>query len=138
MRLLGLDYGTKRVGVAVSDEMKMIAQPLEYIPAHPFGKLVLRLRTIITEKEVDQIVVGMPRNMNGSYGDAAQAVRSFVVALKEALVIPITTWDERLTSSQANRFLAEGKVKPSKRREKVDKTAAAIILQAYLDSLFGK
>ena len=138
MRLLALDYGTKRVGVAVSDEMKMIAQPLEFIPAHPFEKLVLRLKKIISEKEVEQIVVGMPRNMNGSYGDAARAVNAFIVALNEAIVMPITTWDERLTSTQANRFLAEGKVKPSKRREKVDKTAAAIILQSYLDSLFGK
>ncbi len=123
------------MGLAISDEMKMIAQPLEYFPADPITDFLARLKEIIREKQVELIIVGMPRNMDGSYGPAALKVREFVAVLNDAIAVPIKTWDERLTSAQANRFLAEGHVKPSKRREKVDKTAAAIILQSFLDSL---
>ena len=135
MRILALDHGTKRIGVAVSDELKMIAQPLEFIPAEPFADFLARLKEILREKEVDLILVGMPRNMDGSYGPAALKVREFVGALKEAVTIPIQTWDERLTSAQAQRFLIQGGVRRDKRKEKVDKTAAAILLQSYLDSM---
>jgi putative Holliday junction resolvase len=135
MRILALDHGTKRIGVAVSDEMKMIATPLEYIEAEPFAKFLERLKEIIRDKEVELIVVGLPRNMDGSYGPAALKVREFVAVLKDAIVTPIRTWDERLTSVQANRFLIEADVRRSKRKEKVDQTAAAILLQSYLDSV---
>src|SRR5881392_2618996 len=135
MRILGLDYGTKRVGVAVSDELKIIAQPLEYIPPEPFADFVERIREIIRIKEVEMILVGMPRNMDGSYGPAALKVQEFVAVLKDAIAIPITVWDERLTSAQANRFLLQGNVRRAERKQKVDKTAAAILLQGYLDSL---
>jgi putative Holliday junction resolvase len=134
MRVLAIDHGTKRIGIALSDELKMIAQPLEFIPAEPFAAFVERLRTILREKEVEQIVVGMPRNMDGSYGPAAQKVREFVTALKEAVTVPIQLWDERLTSAQANRLLIQSDVRRDKRKEKVDKMAAAILLQSYLDS----
>ena len=77
----------------------------------------------------------MPRNMDGSYGPAALKVQEFVAALKGAVTVPIKTWDERLTSAQANRFLIQGNVRREKRKEKVDKMAAAILLQSYLDSL---
>jgi putative Holliday junction resolvase len=135
MRILALDHGTKRIGVAVSDELKLIATPLEFIPAEPFAGLLARLKDILREKEVELILVGMPRNMDGSYGPAALKVREFVGALKEAVTIPILTWDERLTSAQAQRFLIQGGVRREQRKEKVDKTAAAILLQSYLDSL---
>src|ERR1017187_9688918 len=135
MRTLALDHGTKRIGVAISDELKMIAQPVEFIPAGPFNDFIARLKELIREKEVDLILVGMPRNMNGSYGPAALKVQEFVAVLKDAIAIPIKTWDERLTSAQANRFLIEGNVRRDKRKEKVDKMAAAILLQSYLDSL---
>jgi len=135
MRVLAIDHGTKRMGIAVSDEMKMIAQPLEYIAAEPFANFLTRLKTIVREKEVELIIVGMPRNMNGSYGPAALKVQEFVAVLKDAIITPIQTWDERLTSAQANRFLIEGNVRREKRKEKVDKMAAAILLQSYLDSL---
>jgi putative holliday junction resolvase len=135
MRILGLDHGTKRIGVAVSDELKMIAQPLEFILAEPFADLLARLKEIIRDKEIDLILVGMPRNMDGSYGPAALKVQDFVAALKGAIAVPIQTWDERLTSVQANRFLIQARVRREKRKEKVDKTAAAILLQSYLDSL---
>jgi putative holliday junction resolvase len=135
MRILALDHGTRRIGVAVSDELKMIAQPLEYILAEPFAPFLARLRELLREKEVELILVGMPRNMDGSYGPAALKVQEFVAVLKEAVTVPIKTWDERLTSTQANRLLIQGNVRRDKRKEKVDKTAAAILLQSYLDSL---
>jgi putative Holliday junction resolvase len=135
MRILAIDHGSKRIGIAVSDELKMIAQPLEFIPAEPFADFLKRLKELIHEKRVELILVGMPRNMNGSYGPAALKVQDFVAALKGAITVPIETWDERLTSTQANRFLIQGNVRREKRKEKVDQTAAAILLQSYLDSL---
>jgi putative holliday junction resolvase len=134
MRILALDHGTKRIGVAVSDELKMIAQPLEYIPAEPFAAFLQRLRELLAAKEVELIIVGLPRNMDGSYGPAVVKVQDFVAALKNAVTIPIKTLDERLTSVQANRFLIQGQVRRKKRKEKVDQTAAAILLQSYLDN----
>src|SRR6516164_8393901 len=135
MRILALDPGTKRIGVAVSDELKMIAQPLEFVPAEPFADFLIRLKELLQEKEVELVLVGMPRNMNGSYGPAALKVQDFVAALKNAITVPIKTWDERLTSAQANRLLIQGKVRREKRKSKVDQMAAAILLQSYLDSL---
>lgn len=135
MRILALDHGTKRVGVAVSDELKIIASPLEYIPAEPFADFLARLKEILREKEIELILIGMPRNMDGSYGPAALKVQEFVAVLKDALTIPIKTLDERLTTVQAQRFLIQGNVRRDKRKEKVDKTAAAILLQSYLDSM---
>ncbi len=134
MRILALDHGTKRIGVAVSDSMKMIAQPLEFIPAEPFDKFLVRLKEILRDKEVEQVVVGMPRNMDGSYGPAALKVQEFVAVLKEAITVPVRVWDERLTSVQANRFLIQADVRRRKRKEKVDQLAAALLLQSYLDS----
>ena len=134
MRILAIDHGTRRMGIAVSDELQMIAQPLEYIPAEPFADFLTRLKEILQEKEVEMILIGMPRNMDGSYGPAALKVQDFVATLNRALAVPIKTWDERLTSAQANRFLIQGNVRRDKRKEKVDKMAAAILLQSYLDS----
>jgi putative Holliday junction resolvase len=134
MRILAIDHGTKRMGIAVSDELAMTAQPLEYILAEPFSAFLERLKEILREKEVDLILVGMPRNMDGSYGPAALKVQEFVGVLKEAVPIPIKSWDERLTSTQANRYLIEAHVRRDQRKEKVDRAAAAILLQSYLDS----
>jgi putative holliday junction resolvase len=135
MRILAIDHGTRRIGIAVSDELKMIAQPLEFIPAEPFDAFMARLRELLEEKEVELILVGMPRNMDGSYGPAAQKVDEFVAALKADTSVPIKLWDERLTSVMANRILIQGNVRRDKRKEKVDKMAAAILLQSYLDGL---
>jgi putative Holliday junction resolvase len=135
MRILALDHGTKRIGVAVSDETKTIAQPLEYIPAEPFGDFLSRLKKLLVEKEIDLVLIGMPRNMDGTYGPAAQKVQAFVAVLRGAITVPIKMWDERLTSSQANRILIQGKVRRDQRKEKVDKMAAAILLQSYLDGI---
>ena len=135
MRILALDHGTKRIGVAVSDELKMIAQPLEYILTEPFAPFLERLKHLIIEKEVELILIGMPRNMDGSYGPAAQKVETFVAVLRGAVTVPIKTLDERLTSAQANRVLIQGGVRREQRKEKVDKMAAAILLQSYLDGI---
>jgi len=135
MRILAIDHGTVRIGLALSDELGMIAQPLEFVLAEPFDKFLARLKVIIQEKQVELLLVGMPRNMDGSYGPAALKVQEFVAVLNGAVTIPIKLWDERLTSAQANRYLTEANVRRDKRKEKVDKTAAAILLQSYLDGL---
>ena len=92
-----------------------------------------RLKQLIREKEIDLILIGLPRNMDGSYGPAAEKVQTFVGVLGGAITVPIKMWDERLTSAQANRVLIQGGVRRAKRKEKVDKMAAAILLQSYLD-----
>jgi len=135
MRILALDHGSRRIGVAVSDELRIIAQPLEYIPAEPFADFLERLQELLREKEVGLLLVGLPRNMDGSHGPAAQKVQEFVAALKNHISVPIRTWDERLTSVQANRLLIQGRVRRDQRKEKVDKMAAAILLQSFLDGM---
>lgn len=135
MRILALDHGTRRIGVAVSDETKTIAQPLEYIPAEPFADFLTRLKQLLADKEVDLVLLGLPRNMDGTYGPAAQKVQVFAGALKTAITVPIKMWDERLTSSQANKILIQGGVRRNERKQKVDKMAAAILLQSYLDGI---
>ena len=134
MRILSLDHGTRRIGVAVSDEMKIIATPLEYIPAEPMEKVVERLQQLIREREVELILIGMPRNMDGTFGPAAMNAFTFFAAIQPHITTPIKKWDERLTSVMANRALLEGNVRRQQRKEKVDKMAAAILLQSYLDA----
>lgn len=135
MRVLALDHGTKRVGLAISDEMGMIAQPLTFLPAEPIAELLEGLKKVVSEKNVELILVGIPRNMDGSYGPAAEKARKFVEQLKAAFTIPIRTWDERLTSVQANKAMIQGGLRREERKLKADQTAAAILLQSYLDSL---
>jgi putative Holliday junction resolvase len=123
------------MGIAISDELKMIAQPLEFIPAEPFSGFLDRFKALLQEYEVELVLLGMPRNMDGSYGEASIKVREFEAVLKNSITIPIKTFDERLTSVQANRALTQGKAKKKKKRQSVDAMAAAILLQSYLDSL---
>jgi len=134
MRILALDHGTQRIGLAISDELKLIAQPLEFVPAEPFQAFIQRLKEILAGKPCELILVGLPRNMDGTYGPAAEKVREFVARLKDEVPLPIRTWDERLTSAQANRVLLQGNVRRADRKQKVDKMAAAILLQSYLDA----
>ena len=135
MRVLAIDHGTVRMGIAMSDELKIIAQPLEFIPAEPFSGFLDRLRELLHEYEVELILLGMPRNMDGSYGEASLKVREFEAVLKNGITMPVKTWDERLTSVQANRVLSQAGVRKQKKRKNVDAIAAAILLQSYLDSL---
>ena len=134
MRILSLDHGTRRIGVAVSDDTKTIATPLEHIPADPMDKFIARLQQLIREKDVELILIGMPRNMDGSYGPATEKVKDFIAAIQPHITTPVKTWDERLTSAQANRVLLQANVRRDKRKQNVDKMAAAILLQGYLDS----
>src|SRR5438105_4121437 len=120
MRVLAIDHGTKRMGIALSDELGMIATPLDFIPAEPFADFLARLKELLKAKQVEQILVGLPRNMDGSYGPSALKVQEFVAVLKAAIPIPIQTWDERLTSAQANRMLIQGGMRREKRKERVD------------------
>ena len=119
----------------MSDELKMIAQPLEFIPAEPFSGFLDRFKELLREYEVELILLGMPRNMDGSYGEATLKVREFEAVLKNSIAVPIKTWDERLTSVQANRALSQGGARKKKKRQNVDAMSAAILLQSYLDSL---
>jgi len=135
MRVLAIDHATVRMGIAMSDELKMIAQPLQFIPAEPFSGFLDRLKELLREYEVELILLGMPRNMDGSYGEASMKVREFEAVLKNSITAPIKTWDERLTSVQANRVLTQGRVKKKKKRQNVDSISAAILLQSYLDGL---
>ena len=135
MRVLAIDHGTVRMGIAMSDELKIIAQPLEFIPAEPFSGFLKRLSELLRDYKVELILLGMPRNMDGSYGEASLKVREFEAVWKNSITLPVKTWDERLTSVQANRALSQGGVKKQKKRQSVDAMAAAILLQSYLDSL---
>ena len=133
MRILALDPGSVRVGVAISDELRILASPLDHIPAEPFADCARRISELIREREVMQVIVGLPRNMDGSYGEAAQRSRAFVAALRDVVQVPIRTWDERLTTVQARRALREGGGKGDV-RDRIDSAAAAVLLQGYLDA----
>ena len=135
MSILALDYGTKRIGVAVSDATRSLARPLPFLPAEPFGKLVKDLKALLAEHKIETIVVGMPRNMDGSYGEASQKVRAFIAHLSRTILIPIQTIDERLSTVQAGRYLHEAGHKAKDQRTKIDSASAAVLLQAYLDRL---
>ncbi len=134
MRVLAIDHGTKRMGIAVSDELGILAHPLEFISADPFDKFLTRLKEILGEREIEQVLVGMPRNMDGSYGPQALKVQDFVAVLKKSILQPIKTWDERLTTVQAVGALRASGKKAKQQKEKVDAAAAAVLLQGYLDS----
>lgn len=105
MRIMSIDPGSARLGIAISDPLRTVAQPLEFVPAEPEAEVFPRLSRLVSEHEVEKIVVGMPRNMDGSYGGAAETVRAFVERLRTELKVPVITWDERLTSVQAHRML---------------------------------
>jgi len=117
----------------MSDELGMIAQPIGFLAAEPETELLAGIQKLVEEHQVGEILVGMPRNMDGSYGPAADRVREFITLLEATVQVPIKTWDERLTTAQAQRVLLQGNVRRKKRQKKVDQTAAAILLQSYLD-----
>ena len=134
MRILGLDIGTVRIGVAVSDDMGWTAQPLSVIRRRSEEADLDILAELVESCDVGEIVVGLPRNMDGSIGEMARYVREFRDKLGRRLDLPIHEWDERLSSVAAERVLLEGKVRRRKRKEVIDKVAAAYILQGFLDS----
>ena len=130
-RILGLDFGRARIGVAISDELQMLAHPLETIPANE--EPAARVAEIVREKQVDHVVAGIPRQMNGQIGTAATEVLEFVEKLRAILPCPVVTWDERLTTVAAHRALRDAGKKTRHTRDYVDQVAAQMILQSYLD-----
>lgn len=137
MKVMGLDYGTKTVGVALSDELFITAQAVETITRKSSSKLrqtLARIEQIATENEVLLIVLGYPKNMNNTVGDRAQATESFKEDLERRTGLPVVLWDERLTTMEAERILIEGSVRRENRKDVIDQMAAAIILQSYLEA----
>lgn len=133
-KLLGLDYGDRRIGVATSDVFGWTAQALETIDRRGTGSEFERIRELVTEHEIGEIVVGLPKNMNGSVGPRGEICIEFADKLREQFEMPVHLWDERLTTVSAERVLIEGDVSRKKRKGIVDKMAAALILQNFLDA----
>jgi putative Holliday junction resolvase len=135
MRIMGIDYGDSRVGIAVSDPMGWTAQGLETITEKKQEKVFERLLELIKLYNVEKIVVGFPKNMNGTIGPRGELTHKFVENLRQKTGIEIVLWDERLTTVAAHRMLNETNVRGKKRKQVVDTVAAGYILQGYLDSL---
>ena len=132
-RILGVDFGRARIGLAVSDELGLLAHPVKTIPAsHDAAK---HIGQIVREKNVERVVIGLPRHMNGSLGEAAGEALAFAGKLRKLLSCEVVTWDERLTTIAANRALRDGGQKTRESRNVVDQVAAQMILQGYLDGL---
>ena len=136
-RIMGLDYGSVTVGVAVSDALLLTAQGVETIFRKEENKLrrtLARIQELCTEYEVGEIVVGFPKHMNNTIGDRAEKSLAFAEMLKKRTGLPVVMWDERLTTVEANRTLMESGVRREHRKEYLDKIAAVFILQGYLDA----
>jgi putative Holliday junction resolvase len=134
MKILGLDFGTRRIGVAVSDGLLITAQGRGPVSAEDTARAIAAIRNIIKEEGVGEVVVGLPLNMNGTHSEKTEETLRFIEGLSRAVDIPVRTWDERLTSVQAERILLEGDVSRAGRRKRSDRIAAQLILQSYLDS----
>lgn len=135
MRIMGLDVGDKRIGIALSDPMGWIAQGHSVLHRTNMEKDLKHLKQLCVELEVDKLVVGFPRNMNGTIGPRAHQTEEFARQLQDYVNLPLEYWDERMTTQIAERVLIEADVSRRKRRQVIDKMAAISILQNYLDSL---
>jgi len=135
-RILALDFGRARIGAAISDELQLLAHPLETIPANE--QALSRVTEIVRDKKIDHVVTGVPRRMNGQIGVAATEVLEFVEKLRAILPCPVVTWDERLTTAAAHRALRDAGKKTRQTRGYIDQVAAQMILQSYLDSRAAK
>ncbi len=131
---MGLDFGTKRIGVSMSDELLLTAQGRDTIQRKELKRDLALIKGVVDSDGVSEVIVGLPLNMNGTYSEKTREVVSFVVELEKTIGVPIRTWDERLTSKQADRAMLEGDMSRAKRRKLSDRLAAQIILQSYLDS----
>ncbi len=134
MRILALDVGDRRIGLAISDEKGWTAQALETLVRKDLRQDLLHLTELIRSRGVTEVVVGLPRHLDGHLGPQAQKVLTFVESLKTQMSVPVLMWDERLTSREAERTLIEAHVSRSKRKTVVDQMAAVLILQSYLDA----
>lgn len=137
MKIMGLDYGSKTVGVAISDALGITAQGIEIVRRTSENKLrqtLARIETLIEENEVGKLVLGFPKNMNNTIGDRAEKSLAFKEMLERRTGLEVVMWDERLTTVEANRTLMESNVRREDRKKYVDQLAAVYILQGYLDS----
>ena len=140
-RVLGLDYGTKTVGVAVSDELFITAQGLETITRKEENKLrktLARIEEIIKEYGVEEIVLGYPKNMDNTIGERGKATEEFRDRLEKRCGLPVVLWDERLTTMESERILMDGGVRREDRKSRIDWMAVSLILQSYMDSVRNK
>ena len=135
MRIMALDVGSRTIGIACSDALLMTAQGIETIRRTSLENDFNRLRELISEYEVHELVVGMPKNMNGTKGERAEKTEEFVEKMKAVIDLPVTFWDERLSTVMAERQLIAADVSRKKRKGVIDKMAAVVILQGYLDRL---
>ena len=135
MRIMALDVGSRTIGIACSDALLMTAQGIETIRRTSLENDFNRLRELISEYEVHELVVGMPKNMNGTKGERAEKTEEFVEKMKPVIDLPVTFWDERLSTVMAERQLIAADVSRKKRKGVIDKMAAVVILQGYLDRL---
>jgi putative Holliday junction resolvase len=133
-RILALDYGTKRMGVALSDELGWTAQPLETFERRTLDRDFAHIQQLVNAHDVREVVIGLPLRLNGEEGPAVQAVHLFVDRLGEVLSVPIVMWDERMTTRSAEELLIAADVSRKKRKGIVDRVAAAILLQGYLEA----
>ena len=141
MRILGLDFGSKTVGVAVSDELLLTAQGLEIVRRQSPNKLrqtLARIQEIVTEYQVDRIVLGFPKNMNNTEGERCEKTKEFKEMLERRTGLEVVLWDERLTTVSADKYMMETGIRREDRKKYVDEIAAVFILQGYLDSLAMK
>ncbi|MBE7029137.1 MAG: Holliday junction resolvase RuvX [Clostridia bacterium] len=135
MKVMGLDLGDARTGVALSDELKFLAQSYGTIYNKDKEDLLNQLEPVIKENNVETVVIGLPKNMNGTIGERGEMAKDFAEKLKERFGIKTVMWDERLTTVSAHRVLSEANVRGKKRKKVVDTVSAVFILQCYLDSL---
>ena len=138
MRILGLDFGSKTVGVAVSDELLLTAQGLEIVRRQSPNKLrqtLARIQEIVTEYQVERIVLGFPKNMNNTEGERCKKTKEFKEMLERRTGLEVVLWDERLTTVSADKYMMETGIRRENRKQYVDETAAVFILQGYLDFL---
>ncbi len=133
-RVLGIDYGERRMGVAISDETRTVATPLAVIAYDSIKEACREVEQYRSETSAEEIVVGMPISLGGFHGDSAKRVGEFIENLSRFVSVPIVTWDERFSTVSANQALIEGGARRVKRKQVVDKLAAQIMLQHYLDS----
>lgn len=137
-RVMGLDVGTKTIGISVSDELGLTAQGVAVIQRTALKRDISEIREWIGRYEVKEIVIGLPKNMDGSIGEMGQACLAFAQTLREKTGLPVHLWDERLSTRMSERLLLEADLSRKKRKQVIDKLAAVLILQSFLDSMRSK
>ena len=135
MKILGIDYGEKRIGLALSDISNTVARSLKVLKRNATRSWLGEIKAIVDKNKIEKIVIGLPKNMNGSIGEKGKEVLAFVKVLGKVVRVPIVTWDERLTTVSAEKVLRQAELSRKKRKDILDKLSACIILQNYLDSI---